>query len=69
MLLDRPKEELARDLLEQATKHYGPERAQALQKEIDRVAGWLSLIAPHRLPIDGDEPDFLVAPQAEGEGN
>ena len=45
MLLDRPKEELARDLREQAVKFYGPERAEELEKEIDRVVGWLALIA------------------------
>jgi len=67
MLLDRPKEEIARDLAEQAAKFFGPERAAELEKEIDRVAGWLALIAPHRLDIDGDEPDFLVAPHADME--
>ncbi len=67
MLLDRPKEEIARDLLEQATKFYGVERAGALKTEIDRVAGWISLIAPQHLEIDGDEPDFVVAPDAQGE--
>lgn len=67
MLLDRPKEELARDLKEQAVKFYGPKRAEELEKEIERVSSWLALIAPHRLEIDSDEPDFLVAPHAEGE--
>ncbi len=69
MLLDRPREELARDLLEQATKFYGAGRAEELRKEIDRVSEWMALIAPHRLEIDADEPDFLVAPDAEGEDN
>ncbi len=69
MLLDRPKEELSRDLMEQATKFYGPDRAEELRKEIERVSGWLYLIAPHRLRIDGDEPDFVVAPHAEAEGD
>ncbi len=69
MLLDRPKEEIARDLLEQATKVYGHARAEELRTEIDKVAGWLSLIAPHRLEIDADEPDFVVAPARQGEGS
>lgn len=68
MLLDRPKEEIARDLLEQATGFYGPERAEVLRAEIDKVAGWISLIAPHQLELDGDEPDFAIAPAVRKEG-
>ncbi|MHB0869943.1 MAG: hypothetical protein ACYC66_15505 [Chloroflexota bacterium] len=69
MLLDRPKEDIARDLLDQAARSYGPERAEALRTEIDRVAEWISLIAPLRLEIDADEPDFATAPAGQGEGN
>ncbi|MGE5620440.1 MAG: hypothetical protein ACM3US_14435 [Sphingomonadaceae bacterium] len=67
MLLDRPKEEIARDLFEHASRAYGPERAETLRTEIDRVADWISLIAPIRLEIDADEPDFVVAPAGQGE--
>lgn len=68
MLLDRPKEEIVRDLTEQAVKAWGPERAEALKLEIGKVADWISLIAPNRLELESDEPDFLVAPAMEWEG-
>lgn len=64
---DRPKEEIARDMKAQAAAMWGPERAATLTAEIDKVAGWISLIARHPLELDGEEPDFLVAPAAEKE--
>lgn len=68
MLLDRPKDEIARDLLTQAANNWGAGRAEALRRQIEEVAGWLSLIAACRLEIDGEEPDFLVAPPVGSEG-
>ncbi len=67
-MIGRSKEEIARDLREQAEKNYGPERAEALRGAIEDTARNLSLIMGQALPIDGDEPDFLVAP-ATKEGN
>ena len=68
VVLDRSREEIARDLTEQAEKTWGPERAAALREEIDKVADWISLIAPEKADLEGDEPDFLVAPASEREG-
>lgn len=68
MLLDRSKEEIARDLMEQAARTWGAERAEALRSQIDDTAESLSLIGRHALAIDGEEPDFLVAPAVRWEG-
>lgn len=62
MLLDRSKEEIARELLARATECWGAERAEDLRKPIEDAATSLSLIARYTLELDGDEPDFLVAP-------
>ncbi len=68
VVLDRSREEIARDLTEQAEKTWGTERAAALRAEIDKVADWISLIAPEKADLEGDEPDFLVAPAGGWEG-
>ena len=67
MRIDRPKDEIARDMLEAAAKIWGPEHAEALRSEIDSCADHLSRIGRYVLPLDDDEPDFLVAPRLEGE--
>lgn len=61
-MLNRSKEEIARDLTEAAEKVWGPERATALKAEIDKVADWVSLVTPQSLDLEADEPDYLVAP-------
>jgi hypothetical protein len=66
MLLDRSKEELIRELTEQAAKAYGPERAAALGMEIDKAAGWLVMVGSEPIDPRGEEPDYMFAP-AEGE--
>ena len=65
MLLDRSKEEIARELAEQATKAYGPKRAAALSREIEKAAGWLALVGSQPIDPRGEEPDYMFAP-AEG---
>ena len=62
MRIDRSKEEIARDMLDAAAKIWGPEHAEALRSEIDGCADHLSRIGKYELPLDDDEPDFLVAP-------
>jgi hypothetical protein len=66
MLLDRSKEEIVRELAEQAAKAYGPERATALSREIEKAAGWLALVGSQPIDPRGEEPDCMFAP-AEGE--
>ena len=66
-MLNRSREEIARDLTEDAKRVWGPERAAALKAEIDKVAGWISIIVPKQLELESDEPDYLVAPAAMGE--
>lgn len=67
MMLNRSKEEIARDLTEEATRVWGPERAAAMKAEINKVADWISLVAPHQLDLEADEADYLVAPAIVGE--
>ncbi len=67
MRIDRSKEEIAGDMLDAAAKIWGPEHAQALRSEIDGCADHLSRIGRYELPLDDDEPDFLVAPCLDGE--
>ncbi len=62
MRIDRSKEEIARDMLDAAARIWGPEHAEALHSEIDGCADHLSRIGRYVLPLDDDEPDFLVAP-------
>ena len=66
MLPNRPKEEIDRDLTEQATKMWGAERAKALKGQIAETAGWLAQIAAYPVAFDGDEPDFLAPPPETG---
>lgn len=61
MMPSRSKEEIARDLAEEARRVWGTERAAALKAEIDKVADWISLVAPQQLDLESDEPDYLVA--------
>ncbi len=68
MLLNRSKEEIVRDLTEQASKAYGPERAAALSKEIEKAAGWLVLVGSEPIDPRGEEPDYMFAP-AKGEAS
>lgn len=63
-MLNRSKEEIARDLVAQATRTWGTDRVDALRGQIEETADWLSAVGSHRLEIDGDEPDFLVDPAA-----
>ncbi len=67
MILNRSREEIARDLTEKAIRVWGPERAAALKSEIDKVADWISLVVPQPLALEADEPDYLVAPVTKGE--
>ena len=60
------REAVARDLADLATRRYGPEAAQALQRQIAETAGWIALVLEEPLDIWADEPDFLVAPQRRG---
>ena len=50
-----------------AVKVWGADKAEELRGEIDTHARHLSLIGKYDLPLDGDEPDFIVAPYPEGE--
>ena len=67
MRIDRSKEEIARDLMATAVKVWGAEKAEELRSEIDTHARHLSLVGKYVLPLDSDEPDFVVAPYPEGE--
>lgn len=69
MRIDRTGEEIARDLTAAASKTWGSERADALKNEIETHAKHLSLVGRYDLPLDGDEPDFLVAPYPEVEAD
>ncbi len=68
MLFDRTKEEIADGLLDQVTKGLSIERADADRGQIEDTARWIYLIGRYPLEIDGDEPDFLVAPCHHREG-
>lgn len=68
MRIDRPREEIAQDLMAAAVKVWGAEKAAELRSEIDTHARHLSLIGKYDLPLDADEPDFIVAPYPEVEG-
>jgi hypothetical protein len=61
MRLDRPKEEIERELLERARETWGEGRAEALRAQIRDAAGWMATLGEHRLGIHDEEPDFLVA--------
>ncbi len=67
MRIDRPKDEIARDMMEAAAKIWGPEHAETLRAEIDSCSDHLSRIGKYVLPLDTDEPDFLVAPGLDSE--
>ena len=67
MRIDRSKDEIARDMLDAAAKIWGAEHVETLRSEIDGCADHLSLIGRYVLPLDGDEPDFLVASCPGGE--
>jgi hypothetical protein len=67
MLLDRSKEEIARDLLARATAAWGAERTEELRAQIDETAGWLATVGRYPVKLEGDEPDFLVAPATREE--
>jgi hypothetical protein len=67
MRIDRPKDAIARDMLESASKIWGVEHAESLRAEIEGSAGHLSRVGKYVLPLDGDEPDFLIAPLFDGE--
>ncbi len=68
MRIDRSKEEIAQDLTAAAVKTWGAKRAEELQDEIRTHARHLSLLGKYNLPLDGDEPDFVVAPYPAEEG-
>ena len=67
MRIDRSGEEIARDLMAEAERVWGSQTAQELKGEIDTHAQHLSAIGKYVLPLDGDEPDLLVAPYPERE--
>jgi hypothetical protein len=66
MLLSGSKEQVERDLFDEAVRYWGAERAEALRSDVDKVASWLALISQYDIEMDADEPDFLVAPALEG---
>ena len=67
MLADRPKETISRDLQALVESVWGAERAEALRAQIDETAGWLAAVGRYPVRLEGDEPDFLVAPAAREE--
>ncbi len=69
MRIDRSKEEIAQDLTAAAVKTWGADRAEALRGEIETHARHLSIIGKYNLPLDADEPDFVVAPYPEVEAD
>jgi hypothetical protein len=69
MILSSSKEQVGRDLFDEAVRYWGAERAEALRADIDRAAAWLALISQYEVGIDADEPDFLVAPALDEGGH
>lgn len=67
MLLSDSKQQVERDLFDDAVRAWGPDRAEELRADIGKVAGWLALISKYEIAIEADEPDFLVAPDADEE--
>ncbi len=67
MLLDRSKEEIARDLLAQAERAWGAGRAEALRAQIDESAEALARIGAYPVALDGDQPDYLAPMATRGE--
>lgn len=56
------RSEYATGLHAEAARRFGAERAAALQKTLEDVAGWMADVAT--FPIDGDEPPAFYAEPA-----
>lgn len=67
-MLDRSKDEIARDILERGARLWGSERAEAMKEDAEKIAESVAVIMKRSLPLDGAEPDFLVAPAQTREG-
>jgi len=63
MDLDTLRTEYAGGLRAAAERRFGAARAEALQKTIEDVAGWMAEVAT--FPVDADEPPaFYAEPSA-----